>query len=58
MEPFVLGKMKGIAHYVSTADFDPISLPGPQDVLPGEEYKVRQTQLLKVAAETFKDLLK
>lgn len=43
---------------VSAADFDPIFIPGPKDILPGEEYKLQAGEMLKLAAEMFKDLLK
>jgi iron(III) transport system substrate-binding protein len=41
---------------VSTEGYDPLFVPGPTETLPGEEYKLRQTELLKVAADLFKDL--
>lgn len=43
---------------VSTADFDPILVPGPKDILPGQEYKLEQGKLLKVASDLFKDLIR
>jgi len=42
---------------VANEKFDPILVPGPRDVVPGEEYKLQQGPLLKLAAETFKNLL-
>lgn len=41
---------------VLTTGFDPIFVPGPKDILPGEDYKLEQGKLLRVAADLFKDL--
>ena len=41
---------------VSTAGFDPIFIPRSTDILPGEQYKLQAGELLKVAADMFKDL--
>lgn len=38
---------------VPTTGFDPILVPGDNDILPGEAYKLEQGRLLKVAAELF-----
>jgi len=42
---------------VSNDKFDPILVPGPRDVVPGEEYKLQQGPLMKLAAEMFKHLM-
>jgi iron(III) transport system substrate-binding protein len=52
------------AHYmsarsdVSAVEFDPIFLPSPTDILPGEDYKLADSELMKEAAEIFRDLIK
>ncbi len=43
---------------VSTEGFDPMFIPGSKDVLPGEDWKKHQAELLVMAAEIFKPLLK
>ncbi len=41
---------------VATTDFDPVLIPGPKDILPGEDYKLEQGKLLKVADDLFKEI--
>lgn len=41
---------------VSTEGFDPVLVPGPKDILPGEDYKLEQGKLLRVAADLFKEV--
>ncbi len=43
---------------VPTFGFDTSLVPDPKDILPGEEYRLKQGELQKVAAEIFKDLLR
>ena len=43
---------------VSTAGLDASLIPGPQDALPGEEDYLKGSELMKLAAEIFKDLIK
>ncbi len=38
---------------VSNKSFDPITVPGPKDVLPGEEYKLAQNDMIKLARNIF-----
>ncbi len=38
---------------VSNAGFDPITVPGPKDLLPGEEYKLAQGDMIKLAQDVF-----
>ena len=38
---------------VSNRNFDPITVPGPKDVLPGEEYKLAQNDMIKLARKIF-----
>ncbi|MBI4333368.1 MAG: extracellular solute-binding protein [Chloroflexi bacterium] len=43
---------------VPTTGFDPVFVPGDKDILPGEDYKLEQGKLLRVAADLFKELNK
>ena len=38
---------------VSNKGFDPITVPGRKDILPGEEYKLAQNQMIKLAQKIF-----
>ncbi len=43
---------------VATDWIDPILVPGPNDVILGEEYQLAKGEMRKLAAEVFKDLIK
>ncbi len=42
---------------VSNDKLDPMLVPGPKEVVPGEDYKLLQGPLMKMAAEIFKNLI-
>ncbi len=57
----IVSKMSGYVSEradVSTAGLDPAIVPGPNDVVLGEEYNMSVAANMKIAAELFRDLLK
>ncbi len=42
---------------VSNGKLDPMLVPDPREVVPGEDYKLQQGPLMKMAAEIFKNLI-
>ncbi len=57
----ILAKTSGYASEradVSTAGLDPAIIPGPNDVVLGEEYNMAVAKNMKIAGELFRDLVK